>query len=387
MTLETIETNLSNRLKRQREYLVNGKGRFLFFGIYTEGRRELLYSPYGHQVDYLSDVSDGDLQETHVKKYAFELGVRIARNVKVQLENQMHVEDDSCPSPYWLNMGIDIGVGNTTSLFTGQDVVFQKMTSYNTDYFLENWDDFHKLKFNPDNRFIQYELEIWRGMASEYIPGLPVITHQLRSPLDLANALRGNQLFVDLYDAPDKVDQLLDACAGITMEYERFMRSEISVLRDAPGGCCGVALPQPGMLFINGDPIDLINPEMGDRFNKPFVEKLAAAAGSIYFHHHSIGLSRASNVSKIAGVTVQEIAQDPTGPRLIDNIESFVEPSKSLPIHLHMGYPYYDTDFSTEDEIREIVDRMGDGRFIFQMRADTAKDLNKLIAFARSYAS
>ena len=368
----------------QTEGIKLGPLEFLFFGIYTEGRTPAPYPPYGYHVDYALHGDDGPMSEAYLQKHAFEEGVRIAKNVKVELENQIPVEDDSCPTSSWLNMGIDIGIGATTSLFTGQDCVWEQTTSYNTEYLMKSIDDLAKIRFSPDNRFVAYELEIWRGMASEYIPGIPVITHQLRSPLDLANALRGNDIFLDLYDCPEKVDSLLDACVEATKQYETLLRNEIPILRDAPGGCCGVALPRPGMMFINCGPIDLIDPAIGLRFNNPFIEKLAEFAGSLYFHHHSIGFDRAPVVGEIEGLTVQEIVQDPNGPKLIDHLESFVDPSRSRPIHLHIGYPFFDDENSGEEQLRRIIDRLRGGRFIIQVQSESLKELNRLLDVARS---
>jgi hypothetical protein len=378
MKLHDIDRELSRRMERQRTYFDSGKGHFLLFGAYDKERIPVPFPPYGIPMQYLPDEQARCLSEEFLANYAFEIGTRIIENVMVETMNQIGVDDDCCPTPSWLNLGIDIGIGETTALFLEQDVVFQDTTSYCNRASIGDWDDLDKVKFDPDNRFVRYELEIWRGIQSRYEVNLPIITHQLRCPLDLANGLRGDQLFIDLHDSPTMVHELLHRCTQAIMDYESFMRREIPIMKSAPGGCCGFAMPRPGTLFLNGDPIDLIAPEMGDRFNAPYVRQLADFAGSVYFHHHSIGVTKVPNVAAMEGVTVQEIIQDPNGPRLMDYVPLLVQASRTMPIHLHL-------EATDRKELISLLEALKDGRFIIQMRAQTKSELNEMIAIGRRY--
>lgn len=226
-------------------------------------------------------------------------------------------------------------MGFAAALFTGGAVHFQEGTSYLVDTVVKTWDDIDRLRFDPDSRWAQYALAFWRGVAAEYVEGSAVTPHVYRSPLDLANDLRGNGIFEDMYNEPEEVEHLVGKCTDMIIEVDRHYRSEIPLLREAPGGAWDLALPAPGLLMVNGDPVDLISPEMGERFNNPSIERLADYAGSVYFHHHTLGVSRVSSVAKTRGLTVQQFTPDPKCPRVYDLLDdTWVEASNRVPIDI-----------------------------------------------------
>ena len=127
------------------------------------------------------------------------------------------------------------------------------------------------------------------------------------------------------------------------------------------------------MMFVNGDPIDLISEEMGDRFNNPSVEKLIGYAGSLYLHHHSVGISRASSVSRIKGLSVQEILQDPNGPELLECVDDdLIDASLKAPIELGVN-------LSHAPDFDELLERLRQGRFIVHVHTETLNECRNLL--------
>ena len=79
MTLETIETNLSDRQARQKEYLENGKGQFLFVMVGNAGDH-LGYiipdSDFHTGVGLFADYGDADHYEETVSA-SFRFAVKL----------------------------------------------------------------------------------------------------------------------------------------------------------------------------------------------------------------------------------------------------------------------------------------------------------------------
>lgn len=364
-----MKEKIYKRLKRQQDFFHKGESSLLIFADFTEGRRSA--------ENIISTPPGGVLSEDFLQKNAYDLGVRYIRRAKADIADQLEVDSDMLRS----GLGIDWGVGATAALFTGDDVIFKENTSYSPAPFIRDWNDLDKLELNLDNRWFEYELACWRGILSEYEEGLPIVTHMYRSPLDLAMDLRGNSLFLDFYDHPDLVHRLLQICTDAIISREKKFKEEISQLHDLPGGVWGVALPEPGMMFLNGDPVDLISPELGEKFNHPYIEKLADFAGNLYFHHHSIGVSRAEDIAHINGLTVQEIHQDPNGPRLIDSItDELIAASRYVPIDFKV-----DGLNQVHSEWLNLLSRLAEGRFIVRLRAETPSLASRAVEQARRY--
>lgn len=85
----------------------------------------------------------------------------------------------------------------------------------------------NEIVYDRRNRRVQRMFEMvnyWRERAHR--PYL-IAGHYHFSPLDLANALRGDELFTDFYDVPDEVRALLDRCTEVTIGLEREFRIAI----------------------------------------------------------------------------------------------------------------------------------------------------------------
>lgn len=357
---------LKANLKKQHNFICNKKGHILVFADYWKNRTPANYSIEGQS---------SKLSEEFLRRHAFDLGIQAMKWAKAQAIDHEKMNDDLCPEVH-----IDWGVGMTAAFTTGGDVIFEDSTTYTTGPIIETWDDFDNLKFSLDNKWVSYALEFWHGAESEYAEGIAVTPNVFRSPLDLANDIRGNDLFLNLYDYPENVEILLNLCADSIIELDKIFRSEIRILRESPGGVWGVALPSSGMIFLNGDTIDLIREDMCCRFNNPSVEKLINYAGSLYFHHHSIGVSRAYSVSQTKGTMIQEILQDPNGPKLLESIDDkLISASLETPID-------FGVNLLESPNLDEILERLRIGRFFIHIATETLSDCQRIIEKIREYA-
>jgi len=368
-----MQEEILRRLQHQHKFLVEGKGHFMVFAEFTEDRH----------VDppYEIPGQTGVLSEDFLKNHAYDLGIQAIRRIKTAFKNQMEIGDDSVPYPSYAGFTVDWGTGATAALFSNGDVVFQEETSYSSRPIIKDWADLDDLVLSCDNRWFDYELQFWRGVLSEYEDTFPLVTHNYRSPLDYANDYRGTNIFLDLYDHPEEVKRLVDMCTEAIITCDKRIRDELPEMRSIPGGAWGVGIPAPGMIFLNGDPVDLISNEQGEEFNTPYVERIIEYSGSLYFHHHSIGVSRASSVAKIKGLTVQQIHQDPNGPKLCDYIDdNLIQASLKVPIDLGTPLNIQAKDFEAT------LEKLSHGRFIVRVQAPTRHEVKELIKKIRSYS-
>ena len=355
------------RLARQDRYFKDRAGHFLIMGTYAEGGPE-------RTTEHVIEGQTSTLSEEFLKAHAYDLGIQTALWAAQELAWNARLDDDSLPGH-----AIDVGVGSTASLFTGGEVFFHEHTSYSLDTFVKTWDDVDRLKFDPDNRWVQYDLQTWRGISSAYPPGMAVSPHFFRSPLDLANDLRGNQIFIDMHDAPEQVDRLLTVCTDMIIAAAAFLRQEIPLLREAPSGIWGMATRSPEIIVINGDPVDLISPEMGERFNHPHIDRIGREAGPVFFHHHTLGVSRVTSVAKMTGILVQNFIYDMKAPKILDILDDeWIAASNRVPIDVCQP-------LNEARDLDAVLEKMAPGRFIVHCHGRTADECNEMITRIRSY--
>jgi hypothetical protein len=357
------------RLAKQDRYFKDGEGHFLILAGYSDHWPEQTET---HEIP--GQHPERLLSEEFLAKHAYDLGIQTALWGANHTAGCDLVDGDTICGD-----AIDFGVGSTASLFTGGKVQFEEYTSYSRDTFIKTWDDIDKLTFDPENRWVEYDLQYWRGFSSAYSPGMAACPHFFRSPLDLANDLRGNQIFIDLHDSPDEVDRLLTRCTDMIIEAANYLRDEIPLLREAPSGIWGMATSDSDVVVINGDPVDLISPEMGERFNHPHIDRIAREAGKVFFHHHTLGVSRVTSVAKMEGMWVQNFIYDPKAPKVLDIVDDeWIAASHRAPIDVCQ-------DLTEARDIDEVLERMSPGRFIVHCYKEKLDDVQELVARIRRY--
>lgn len=125
--------------------------------------------------------------------------------------------------------------------------------------------------------------------------------------------MRGNALFTDFYDCPERTKRLIDWCVDWSLQIEQTIHEAASPREEWGRGVWGTWLPGRAV-FVNGDPADLIDRRMQQEFDRPFTERLFTASGGGFFHHHSCGMHQVDQIPLTRGMLVHQISQDPKWP-------------------------------------------------------------------------
>ena len=354
----TIENYIKTRTEKQLKFFNQKEGNLLFFAEYCSGSTS--DPAYIHIIDgqipskafpYANWPYDKDF----IGEHAYDLGLQNVEFAKGAASYHSEIGDDWIPY-IWVTWG----TGGDTAMLTGgeDDVLFYEGYSTFKEPVIKDWKDLDTLKLDLDNFWIRSLREFWRGVEDFYdLEGVTVSPSQFRSPMDFAHELRGNDLFYDFYDYPDEVDALIDFCTDSIIRITRHLQEEFPILRNAPGGNWGTVFGKD-TLWLNGDPVDLISDTLGRRFFVPSIEKLIAEIGGILLHHHSIGYKKAPMLSEIKNLAVQEIAQDPNGPKVLDFIDAdMIAASHRVPIKL-------DANILEVDDLDPLMEKLAQGRFI-----------------------
>jgi len=300
---------------------------------------------------FLEHGTEAMLREPFIDEF---VGDYVARRRGAQ-DEVLRFEDDCVPTAlvYW-------GVGCLNAAVTGGEPFHDGMTSW-FEPELE-WGQIADLKFDPDNRWVQFALHVnqalWRRWDGDY----HVLPFLYRSPLDMANGVRGNALFEEMYTNPQAVHGLIDWCVDWTLEMERFLEANSG--RTAPDGwgraVWATWLPDGGV-FVNGDPVGLISPEMALAFEQPYTARLFQSTGGGFYHNHTVGLYQAQMVARTPGNLIQYYVDDPGQPSTAEALlempalrDQLLAASLDTPIGMLVWEPQLDA----------ILDIVKEGRFL-----------------------
>lgn len=372
-----VNTHLEKNIEKHEAFHASKKPGMLFFS--DLGFRN--FKDIGSLgFDFPKNSRTYGLSMEKIANNAYELGkldMQVSRNV---MKFHSIIEDDFHPM-----LVLNWGTGVTAGYISGSvDVKFHQNTSFAKGQFIEDLDDVENLIFPEKNMWMEYVGNYWRGVESEWEGEKISVSNHFRSPLDVANELRGNDFFYDLYDDPDMLKLLISKITDKTIMLDKYWRNESKFLREAPGGTWG-AVSKNNVTFVNGDPIDLIMPDFIEEFNNQYIERLVNELDKVFFHHHSIGYEKAPEVAKIKGLWVQQISQDPNGAVLRDL------PQEQIDILAKTSMdccPLMMQQFNMKKEgepLEKTLDKYKNGRFMMTLKGETIEETKRLLDRARNY--
>jgi len=293
------------------------------------------------------------LDPDHVESFITDYVRRLRESFKTVYEH----DDDvlPCAEVYW-------GIGGITATIARSDPTFSDgMSWYEPNL---SWEEIDGLRFDPDNRWTRYALQINRILWREWNRDYLILPFLHRSPLDAANGLRGTELFREMYSDPDRVKELIDWCADWSIAMENFLYENTPHDPDWGAGVWGTWLP-PRSVFVNGDPVGMISREMQQEFDAPYTGKLFSAVGGGFFHNHAIGMHQVDLLAKTPGTVIQQIGEDPNAVDPVwavlhdpDAREMMLEASLTTPMYLNGVGP---------NEVDDILPILKHGRFYIGM--------------------
>ncbi|MGI5893662.1 MAG: uroporphyrinogen decarboxylase family protein [Candidatus Merdivicinus sp.] len=276
--------------------------------------------------------------------------------------NRMDVADDLIPSMY-----PRFGIAEH-SAYLGGEVQVEKTTSYHIPI-VRSWKDVDRLHTDPHNKWFRYVMD---GIAYIQEKGQGKIAARLRggcSPTDLANFVRGNDLFTDFYDEPEEVHRLLEKCT----EMEGwFMKQQVDLYNGFCGGIIdgnGVWAPEGSFGHLSEDWSYMCSPSMYEIFGKPYTKKLIEPYQNALMHLHGGGAHVIPGVASIDKITYIQIVQDPSQPAPVDIYKKYEKELADKVIILA----------ATGQEIEDNLDFLEGKRVIFQTQASTFEEAKRLV--------
>jgi hypothetical protein len=279
------------------------------------------------------------------------------------------VDDDTIPI-YFPYFGISIHHS-----FFGGKVTCSHGTSY-AEPVINSASEWEQL--NPDSNNIWLRRLAW-GLAYARDHGEGVLLSSMRGgngPLDMANGVMGNELFTELYDDPENLHRAMEICTDAilqTFQVQAENCSNIAGGRMVPMGALWVPAPMIGHISL--DAACLTGPDAFENFERPYLEQLADKSEGYIVHTHMLGQRIFPNMLKTRGIKVFAPVNDPNSPTLIDNIDSVLAVSGTVPLQLNIP----------EQRLHEILPKFQGRRAVIFLSATDADNARQQLEIVNTY--
>jgi hypothetical protein len=340
-----------------------------FFADDTPGQILVILALWDMAVDYEAlGIPDRPLDTWDFPTDAEAFAEHNVRHLRAGIELTRNIEDDRIPyvSPA-------IGIALNSVFYSGAPMIIGPDTSW-VHPVIHDWDDLEGIRPDPANSWFQVISRINRRFVAMNAGDYAVQTFSHFAPMDMANALRGNQIFFDFYDAPDQVHALMQRCVEGIVWLEQEQRK---IVPDVLGGTAiwGTWSPGPSLMMSEDAP-DLCSPEIYREFGRPYTEQVAAAIGGCWIHHHALGMHVHGEVARVKGLRQTELSLDPNCPRPVDRLPQLFELNNGLPL-MTRCYPR---------DVYEKIEEMKQGRLIIALSAGSLEEARETIAFVRKHS-
>jgi hypothetical protein len=340
-----------------------------FYADKEPGNILVQISPYTFNIDYSHlDLNNKPLYMWDIESEAESIIDNQIRKVRYFNEYTKDLDNDYIPI-----VTSGLGVGVNSSFLVGNEVRFGIDTSWTQPAVFE-WDDLDKLSFDKDNYWVRILKRMAKHSVNMCDGEYAVITFSHFAPSDMANALRGNQLFYDFYDYQEQVHKLMDISADAVIALERELKT---IVPDVMGGSVAAYAWMPGhALYMSEDAADLCAPEIYRKYCRSYTQKVIDAIGGAHIHHHGKGMHVHSEIAKLRNLHFVEISWDPNCPRPIDNLEKLIDMNPELPIMTRC----------TVEDVYEKIDVIKKGRVMLMLIVENLDEAREAVAFIRKHS-
>lgn len=323
-----------------------------------------------------SQTRQGLLAGLDLRRYDFEKGLPeylrdVCAAARKKWQEEIQVDDDRIPM-----LSVRFGIAELSAFASDRAAVtFGRDTSW-TRPLLSRWDDLSRLMQERRGPWFERVMESLRYLVRTNDGRFGVAVRGTMAPLDLAHALRGNELLAELYMEPQRVHELLCYCVRIGTE---FMEAQLEAVGTQRGGTCslfGVWLPGQAIGHMSNDAAALCSPDMYHEFGFPYDQQLIGHFSGALFHTHTLGLHLLPKLARLAGLSVIQIEDDPNRPSAASRLQYLVDEARGTPMMIQI----------LPSQIRENIGLLMQGQFILQTRVKDEAAARDVVEFVRAHS-
>ena len=298
---------------------------------------------------------------------------RLIENLLCDLADRADLDDDWMPGiePYY-------GFGSFGAVYCDAPLTFTDTTCY-IDKALDRLEDMDTLDMTRERFWARMFMTAAQYLSMCAQGRFLVSAYPNPSPLDVANLLRGNDIFTDIYEQPDLFKRFLVRCRDAAIaNWQRIDR----LTHNTGGGALAFGRWIPRGILLLEDAADLISPQLYREFGQPYTQTMIDAAGGAYLHHHSLGKQQYANMAGLRGLQVEQISSDPGCRRPVTEVEA---------IYARVGGDATRAGVAidlecTPDEVYEHIEALKKGKVILSVQAGSKAEAQRLVRFVRSHS-
>ncbi|MCI0496519.1 hypothetical protein L0Z72_16065 [candidate division KSB1 bacterium] len=281
---------------------------------------------------------------------------------------KVNLDDDTIPS-----ICPQFGIAEH-SAWLGMEVLLQKDTCLSIPS-IKSPEDLDRLQISETAKWFQYMKKGYDYLRSKKDDSFVLSMRGTMAPMDLANALRGDELFMDFILQPDFVHRLMKFLVDAIDWYYRHLQKWAD---DIDGG--SVQYIGSGWLdkkiigHLSNDAALLCSPEIYNEFAFPYEAGLVQKFAGVFYHVHNEKMHFVPKLTQLPGLKLLEVSNDPKTISTLEDLDRIFAATGSVNLMLH----------GTSDQVRSNIEQLKERNIFLQVTCQDQKDAEDVIALVRT---
>lgn len=277
------------------------------------------------------------------------------------------LDDDSIPS-----ICPRFGIAEH-SAWLGMDVRLQETTCLPVPR-IKQPEDLSRITLSERDKWFGYMKSSYEYLRSRKDGTYVLSVRGTMAPMDLANAIRGDELFIDFILQPDFCHQLMN---WLVQAIQWYFGHLLSWADNIEGGFVfyigGGWMPPNTIGHLSNDTAMLCSPEVYDQFGYPYEVRLVEKYNSVFYHVHNEKMHYVPRLAALPHLAMLEISQDPKTIAPIDDLTRIFQSTGSANLMLS----------ATSNQVRERIDELRARNVFLQVVCKDRADADDIVAFVR----
>ena len=308
--------------------------------------------------------------------YNFDLDKQLAEwldhklaNLRPGWEAKKGLDDDALPAIF-----PRFGVAEH-SAWLGMEVRLQEDTSLPVPL-IKTPDDVDRIRLSDQNTWYRYVKDSYEYLRGRKDGTFFLAVRGTMSPMDLANAVRGNQLFEDFLLQPDFAHQLMRRMT----EAQRWYYPQLASWADEIEGGNYLGFQGwmgPGCIgHLSNDAAMLCSSQIYNEFGFPYEKEMVAGYSHVLYHVHNEKMHYIPQLSKLPGLALLEVTQDPKMPSILEELPRVFAATGSTALALS----------TNSRQVRQHIEELKQRNCYLMIACRDRKDAEETVKFVRRHS-
>jgi hypothetical protein len=323
----------------------------------------LIQTRFPHDRPDMPDLTEFDLEHDLERWLDHQLAC-----CRVSWAAKTGVDDDTMPC-----VCPRFGIAEHTA-WLGAEVRFQRDTCLPVPI-IHNKEDLRRLQLSEQTKWFQIMRRGYAYLKSKLTPEFVLSVRGGMSPMEMANALRGDDLFMDFYDDPEFAHEMMRFFTKAELWYYERLRSWVEPIQGGYASFLADFWFPAGLAYLTNDAALLCNAEIYREFALPYEREICSKFPHTLYHVHNEKMHFVPMVATLPGLRLLQISWDPKTTPQMEDLNRLFSVTGNVPLMLHS---------LSSDQVRDHITELSQRNVFLLVDCADVQDAQDILAFVRS---